>query len=52
MKTLCTICMRGSSKGILNKNLKRLNGVPIMKYTIDQAFKCKIFQNRVNFEGF
>ena len=37
--TLCTICMRGGSQGIKNKNLKLMNGKPLMYYTIKQAKK-------------
>ena len=40
---LCTICMRGGSQGLKNKNLKLINGKPLMYYTINQAIKSKIF---------
>ena len=33
MKILCTICMRGGSKEIVNKNIKKINGLPLMSYT-------------------
>jgi len=46
-KVLCTICMRGNSKGLVNKNLKLLNGKPLMYYTINQAKKSKIFDEIV-----
>lgn len=46
-KILCTICMRGNSKGLVNKNLKLLNGKPLMYYTINQAKKSKIFDEIV-----
>jgi len=45
MKTLITICARGGSKGIPGKNIKQLNGKPLIYYTIQvahqfqQAFK-------------
>ena len=45
--TLCTICMRGGSQGIKNKNLKLMNGKPLMYYTIKQAIKSKIFDKIV-----
>lgn len=45
--TLCTICMRGGSKGLKNKNLKIINGKPLMYYTIKQAIKSKIFDKVV-----
>ena len=43
MRVLCTICMRGGSKEIVNKNIKKLNGFPLMSYTIKQAINSKIF---------
>lgn len=43
MKILISICARGGSKGIPGKNIKRLNGKPLIYYTIDIA---KQFQNR------
>ena len=36
--TLCTICMRAGSQGLKNKNLKLINGKPLMYYTIKQAY--------------
>ena len=43
LNILCTICVRGGSKGILNKNLKKINGFPLIYYTIKQAIKSKLF---------
>lgn len=37
MKTLVIIPARGGSKGIPNKNIKELAGVPLLHYTIDAA---------------
>lgn len=37
MKTLITICARGGSKGIPGKNIKQLNGKPLIYYTIQVA---------------
>lgn len=34
MRILFTICGRAGSKGFKNKNLKRMNGVPLVYYTI------------------
>ena len=42
---LCTICMRIGSQGVRNKNMKLINGKPLMYYTIKQAIKSKIFDN-------
>lgn len=34
---LITICARGGSKGVKNKNIRELEGKPLIFYTIDQA---------------
>lgn len=34
MKVLFTICGRAGSKGFKNKNLKKLNGIPLVYYTL------------------
>ena len=47
MPILCTICARGGSKGIKNKALKLINKKPLIYYTINQAFKSKIFDEVV-----
>ena len=47
MNNLCTICMRGGSKGVPNKNLKAIAGKPLMAYTIEQALACGLFQHVV-----
>ena len=41
MKTLCTICARGGSKGVPNKNSKLMLGKPLIAWTIEEAKKCK-----------
>lgn len=38
-KTLITICARGGSKGIPGKNIKPLNGIPLIGYTIHTGLK-------------
>lgn len=40
MKTLAVITARGGSKGIPLKNIKLLNGVPMVNYTIEAALNC------------
>ena len=45
MNNLCSICMRGGSKGVANKNLKKLNGKPLMAYTIEQAIASQLFNH-------
>jgi len=47
MKILCTICMRGGSKGLKNKNLSKMNNKYLMWYTIHTAKKSKIFEDVV-----
>lgn len=44
---LCTICARGGSKGIKNKNIKQLNGKPLIAYTIEQARQSGLFEHIV-----
>jgi len=46
-KILCTICARGGSKGVKNKNIKLINGKPLIAYTIEQAKKSGLFEHVV-----
>ena len=39
MKILITICARGGSKGIPNKNIKEINGLPLIGYSIRTALE-------------
>lgn len=39
MNILITICARGGSKGVKNKNIRSVAGKPLIQYTIDQAKK-------------
>ena len=43
MKILCTICARAGSKGVANKNLRLINGVPLIAYSLQQAVETKLF---------
>jgi CMP-N,N'-diacetyllegionaminic acid synthase len=45
MNILCTICGRGGSQEIKNKNIKIINGKELIYYTISSALKSKIFTN-------
>ena len=45
MKPICFIAARGGSKGIPNKNIKIIDGKPLIAYTIEKALKSKIFSN-------
>ena len=44
---LCTICARGGSKGVKNKNIKTINDKPLIAYTIEQAKKSGLFDHIV-----
>ncbi len=46
-KVLCTICARGGSKGVKNKNIKPINGKPLIAYTIEQAKNSGLFEHIV-----
>ena len=43
MKKLCIIPARGGSKRLPGKNIKPLNGKPLVFYTIDAVLKSKLF---------
>ena len=47
MKALCTICARAGSKGVVNKNLRLINGKPLIVYSIEQAIATKLFDQVV-----
>jgi CMP-N-acetylneuraminic acid synthetase len=42
---LAIILARGNSKGVKKKNIRKLNGKPLIYYTINEAKKSKIFKN-------
>ena len=43
MKVLCTICARGGSTGVKNKNIRNLRGKPLIAHSIIQAKKSNLF---------
>ncbi|MCK9276307.1 MAG: acylneuraminate cytidylyltransferase family protein [Syntrophales bacterium] len=43
MNRLCTVCARGGSKGIKNKNLRNLKGRPLIAFSIEQARESGLF---------
>jgi len=47
MAKLCTIGMRGGSKGVPGKNVRHLLGKPLMAYTIEQARDSGLFEHIV-----
>lgn len=49
MNFLITICGRGGSKGIPNKNIKVLNGLPLISYSISTAMNfAKIYDSKIS----
>jgi len=44
MKRICTICARGGSKGVKNKNIRELAGKPLIAYTLQQACESNLFR--------
>lgn len=47
MNILCTICARGGSKGVPNKNIRELSGIPLIAHTIKQALDFKLISRVV-----
>ena len=47
MKRLATICARGGSKGVPNKNLKLLGGRPLIAWSVLQAKATGLFEHIV-----
>lgn len=48
MKILITICARGGSKGIPGKNIRNLNGLSLITYSIKHAFDfASIFETKI-----
>lgn len=41
MTTICSICARGGSKGVPRKNIRDLQGKPLIAHTIEQALACR-----------
>lgn len=50
MNILITICARGGSKGIPGKNIKILNGIPLIGYSLQTAsnFKKKLSEHHID----
>lgn len=46
-RIICTICARGGSKGVKNKNIKIIAGKPLIAHTIIQAIESKVFDKIV-----
>lgn len=43
MKRICTICARAGSKGVRGKNLRVLNGLPLLAHSVRQAVLSGLF---------
>ena len=46
-RVLAIVPARGGSKGITLKNIKQLNGIPLINYTLNTALKCNLIDNIV-----
>jgi N-acylneuraminate cytidylyltransferase/CMP-N,N'-diacetyllegionaminic acid synthase len=44
MKRICSICARGGSKGVKNKNIRDFLGKPLIAHTIRQARETGLFE--------
>jgi NAD(P)-dependent dehydrogenase (short-subunit alcohol dehydrogenase family)/CMP-N-acetylneuraminic acid synthetase len=44
VRRLCTICARGGSKGVSNKNIRLLGDKPLLAYSIEQARTSGLFE--------
>jgi N-acylneuraminate cytidylyltransferase/CMP-N,N'-diacetyllegionaminic acid synthase len=47
MKRICSICARGGSKGVINKNIRIIMGKPLIAHTILQAKEADCFDSIV-----
>jgi CMP-N,N'-diacetyllegionaminic acid synthase len=43
MKPICFIGARGGSKGVPNKNIRKIGGKPLIAYTVESALKSNLF---------
>jgi len=44
-KILCVLQVRGGSKGVPKKNIREVNGKPLMTWTIESAKKSRVFDS-------
>jgi CMP-N,N'-diacetyllegionaminic acid synthase len=44
---LATICCRGGSKGVPGKNIRPLNGIPLIAHTIKSALACNLIDDLI-----
>jgi CMP-N,N'-diacetyllegionaminic acid synthase len=43
MDRICTVCIRGGSKGVINKNLRQVAGLPLFAHSLRQAKQSGMF---------
>ena len=43
LQRLCSVCVRGGSKGVPNKNIRPLLGKPLLIHSLDQARQSGLF---------
>ena len=43
LEMMCSICVRGGSKGVKNKNLREVNGLPLLIHSLEHAKKSQLF---------
>lgn len=43
--TICTICARGGSKGVKNKNIRQIAGLPLIAHSLIQARESGLFRH-------
>ena len=41
---MCTICARGGSKGVPNKNIRLIDGIPLIAHSVRQALATGLFE--------
>jgi len=44
---LCTICARGGSKGVKDKNIREVAGIPLIAHSVIQARDSGLFEHVV-----
>lgn len=47
LNKVCSICVRGGSKGVPNKNIRELCGVPLIGHSVSQAVSSGLFSEVV-----
>ena len=45
MKSICFIGARGGSKGVKRKNIRLLDGKPLIAYAVESALDSKCFEH-------